>query len=218
LGDLVQGPPLPPQPDQENQPVYRSSIADDRVWQGEILQNVVQIKLGLENVQNNEEGMIDVFPVPHELVIVVSQDCDLLQDYKRRQEGEEGTLPNVLFCDVYTAETLRTKVEQHDQLGRKDWKKRIAQNQHERFHYLQKLEPAQDLQGQGLTAIALDFKIYFTLPTDELYARLGHGVLRRSILTTPYVEHLAHRFFKFQSRVALPRDHEIDPIPEAGGD
>ncbi len=161
--------------------------------------------------------MIDVFPVPHELVIVMSQDCDLLQDYNRRQAGEAATLPNILLCDVYPAEALRTKVEQQDQLGRKDWKKRIAQNQHERFHYLQKVEPGQDLQGQGLTATALDFKIYFTLPTDELYARLGQGALRRCTLSTPYVEHLAHRFFKFQSRVALPRDHEMDPIPDAGG-
>ena len=217
MGDLVQGPPLPPHPDQENQPVYRPSTANGRVWQGEILQNVIQIKPSVEGIQNNEDGMIDVFPVPHELVIVMSQDCDLLQDYNRRQAGEAATLPNILLCDVYPAEALRTKVEQQDQLGRKDWKKRIAQNQHERFHYLQKVEPGQDLQGQGLTATALDFKIYFTLPTDELYARLGQGALRRCTLSTPYVEHLAHRFFKFQSRVALPRDHEMDPIPDAGG-
>ena len=180
------------------------------------MQNVIQIKPSVESIQNNEEGMIDVDPVPHELVIVMSQDCDLLQDYNRRQAGEEATLPNVLFCDVYPAETLRTKVEQQDQLGRRDWKKRIAQNQHERFHYLQRVEPGQDLQGQGLTGIALDFKIYFTMPTDELYARLPMEIHRRCMLNSPYVEHLAHRFFKFQARVALPRDHEVDPIPEAG--
>ncbi len=158
--------------------MYRPSTADGRVYQGEILQNVIQIKPSIESIQNNEEGVLEVFPMPHELVIVMSQDCDLEQDYKRRQAGEE--------------------------------------NQNERFHYLQKVEPGLDLQGQGLTAIALDFKIYFTIPTDELYARLPLGIRRKCILTSPYVEHLAHRFFKFQSRVALPRDHEIDPIPEAG--
>lgn len=216
MGDLVQGPPLPPQPDQANQPVYRPSTADGRVYQGEILQNVIQIKPSIESIQNNEEGVLEVFPMPHELVIVMSQDCDLEQDYKRRQAGEVGTLSNVLLCDAYPAEILRANVHAQDQLGSKDWKKRIAQNQNERFHYLQKVEPGLDLQGQGLTAIALDFKIYFTIPTDELYARLPLGIRRKCILTSPYVEHLAHRFFKFQSRVALPRDHEIDPIPEAG--
>jgi hypothetical protein len=184
------------------------------VWQGEILENVVQIK---PSIENNEEGVIDVFPVPHELVVVMSQDCDLQQDFDRREAAEGGTLPNILFCDVYPAETLRAKLQSQDQLSRKDWKKRIAQNQNDRFHYLQKVEPNQDLHSHGLSALALDFKIYFTLPTDELYARLAHGILRRCTLNTPYVEHLAHRFFKFQSRVALPRDHEIDPIPETGG-
>jgi hypothetical protein len=216
LGDLVQGPPHPPQPDQENQPVYKPSTADGRIWQGEILQNVIQIKPSLENIQNNDEGVIDVFPVPHELVIVMSQDCDLEQDYNRRHAGEPATLPNILFCDLYRAEVLRAEVQAREQLGRQDWK-RIAQNQHERFHYLQRVEPRQDLQTQGITAMALDFKIYFTIPTDEVYARLAMGMHRRCTLSSPYVEHLAHRFFKFQARVALPRDHEIDPTAQAGG-
>jgi len=216
LGDLVQGPPVPPQPNLENPTVYRPSAVGGRLWQGEILENVVQIRPSIESIENNEEGVLDVFPVPHELVIVLSQDCDLEQDYKRRGAGEAATLPNVLFCDVYPAENLRAKVQAQDQLGRQDWRRRIAQNQHERFHYLQRVEPGQDLQGQGLTAIALDFKIYFTLPTDELYARLALGIRRRCTLNTPYVEHLANRFFRFQARVALPRDHEIDAIPEAG--
>lgn len=216
MGDLVQGPPLPGQPEHESPPVYRPSHVEGRVWQGEILQNVVQIKPSIESIQNNEEGVLDVFPVPHDLVIVMSQDCDLEQDSKRREAGEAGTLPNVLFCDAYPAEVLRAKIQAQDQLGRQDWKKRIAQNQNERFHYLQKVEPGQDLRAEGLPAIALDFKIYFTMPTDELYARLPLGTYRRCILSSPYVEHLAHRFFKFQARVALPRDHEVDPIPEAG--
>ncbi len=177
---------------------------------------MIQLKPSIENIENPEEGVLDVSPVHHDLVIVMSQDCDLEQDYKRRQAGEVATLPNVLFCDVYSAEILRAKVQALEQLGRQDWKKRIAQNQHERFHYMQRVELGQDLRGLGLTAIALDFKIYFTMPTDELYARLAAEIRRRCILSSPYVEHLAHRFFKFQARVALPRDHEVDPIPEAG--
>lgn len=143
----------------------------------------------------------------------MTQDCDLEQDYKRRVAKEQPSLPNVLLCDVYLAEILRTRVQQQEQLGRKDWNKRIAQNQNDRFHYLQRVEHRLDLRGIGLTALALDFKVYFTLPTDELYASLPN-IQRRCRLNSPYVEHLSHRFFKFQSRVALPRDHEIDPIEE----
>jgi hypothetical protein len=216
LGDLVQGPPPLPEPEEEDQAVYRPSRAEGRVWQGEILENLVQIKVSIENVEGHEEGTIDVVPVTHELVIVMSQDCDLEQDHDRRQAAEPGTLPNILFCDMYHAETLRLKVQAEEQLGRRDWKG-ITQNKNDRFHYLQRVEQNQDLQAHGLPALAIDFKIYFTLPAEELYARLGQGALRRCALNSPYVEHLAHRFFKFQSRVALPRDHEVDPIPEAGG-
>jgi hypothetical protein len=168
----------------------------------------------VESIVANAPDVLELIPVAHELVIVMSQDCDLDQDYSRRAGGGQGTLPNVMLCDVYRAEVLRARVQEQQQLNRQDWRRRIAQNQNERFHYLQRVERIRDLQHEGLTALALDFKIYFTLPTDELYARLPRGIRRRCRLNTPYMEHLAHRFFKFQSRVALPQDHQIDPIPD----
>lgn len=214
MGDLVQAPLPPPEPRREEQPVYRPAEVEGRLWQGEILQGVIQIRPTVESLQANVPDALEVIPVAHDLVVVMSQDCDLDQDHRRRIEGGQGTLPNIMLCDVYPAEVLRARVQEQHQLNRTDWKRRIAQNQNERFHYLQKVEPDQDLQQEGLTALALDFKIYFTLPTDELYARLRLGVRRRCRLNTPYAEHLAHRFFRFQSRVALPQDHEIDPIPD----
>jgi len=196
------------------EPVYSLSQAEGRLWQGEILENVIQIRPTVESIEANVDGVLEVVPVLHELVIVMSQDCDLDQDYKRRAANGQPTLPNIMLCDVYLAEVLRVRVLHQDQLGNKDWKKRIAQNQNERFHYLQRVEPNEDLQGVGLAALAIDFKIYFTLPTDELYARLRVGIRRRCRLNTPYAEHLAHRFFKYLSRIALPRDHAVDAIPD----
>jgi len=213
LGDLVQG-PLPPEPEEESPAVYGPSEAEGRLWQGEILENLIQLQVNIETIELNEEGAVEVRPVNHELVLVLSQDCDLEQDYKRRQAALLGTLPNILFCEVYRAEDLRARVQAQDQLGRQDWKRRIAQNQNDRFQYLQRVEANQDLRHLGLPALAIDFKIYFTVPSDELYFRLRHGILRRSRLNSPYIEHLAYRFYKFQSRIALPRDHAIDAIPE----
>ena len=214
MGDLVPGPLPANEPGEAGVSVYALAQPNGRLWQGEILENVIEIRPTVESVRSNREGEIEVFPIAHELAIVVSQDCDLEQDYNRRAGGQAGTLPNTLLCDVYLAEILRAKLQERDQLGRTDWRKRIGQNQNERFHYLQRVRPDQDLQGQGLTAMALDFRLYFTIPTEELYVRLLTGIRRRCRLTQPYVEHLSHRFFKFQSRVALPQDHQIDPIPE----
>lgn len=213
MGDFVQAPP-PAEPNGEDQPVYRPAQTGDRLWQGEILENVIQIRPTIESLQPQIQDQLEVVPVVHDLVIVMTQDCDLEQDHKRRAAGEQPSLPNVLLCDVYLAEVLRVRLQAQDQLGRKDWNKRIGQNQIDRFHYLEKVNPELDLGQRGLTALALDFRLYFTLPTDELYTRLMTGAHRRCRLNSPYLEHLAHRFFKFQSRVALPRDHAIDPIPE----
>jgi hypothetical protein len=193
--------------------VYIRSVVGDRLWQGEILQNVLQLKPSLDSIQN-PGGEIEVLQVTHDFAIVMSQDCDLFRDHKRRQEGAAIALPNILLCDLYHAEVLRAKINAEDQLGRKEWKKLIAPNQSERFQYLQKVEANEDLQGEGMPALAIDFRLYFTIPTDELYHRLTQEIRRRARLNSPYIEHLAHRFFKFQGRVALPSDHAIDAIPD----
>ncbi len=213
MGNL--GGALPNQPE-EGTPqnfvsVYLPSLREGRVWQGEILQNLTQLKPTIESLS----AELEMTPVVHELVIVMSQDCDLLQDYKRRQSQQEGTLPNILFCDLFSADVLRAKVRDVERLGSADWKK-ITHNQNERFQYLQKITPQEDLQGEGLAPLAVDFRIYFTLPTDEIYHRVGGEARRRARLNTPYVEHLAHRFYKFQSRVALPLDHIVEANPSPG--
>jgi hypothetical protein len=189
-------------------------VLNDRLWQGEILENVIQLRASLESVQN-AGGEIEVLQIAHDFAVVMNQDCDLLRDYTRRQDNAPGTLPNVLFCDLYLAEVLRAKINTEDQLGRKEWRKLIAPNQSERFQYLQRMEIAQDLQGQGMAAMAMDFRLCFTIPTDEVYYRLTQGIRRRARLNSPYVEHLAQRFFRFHARVALPVDHVVDPLPEA---
>jgi hypothetical protein len=213
LGNPAQGPPVVAESPEAHCPVYIRSALGDRLWQGEILQNVVQLKSSLDSLQN-PNGEIEIDPVDHDFAIVMSQDCDLLRDYNRRQERAPVALPNILLCDLYHAEALRTKINAEDQLGRREWKKLIAPNQNERFHYLQKVEPNEDLQGAGMPALAIDCRLYFTIPTDELYYRLTQEIRRRARLNSPYIEHLAQRFFKFQARVALPHDHTVDPIPD----
>jgi hypothetical protein len=212
LGNPAQGIPNAAGPQQQNCPIYIPSVVGDRLWQGEILQNVIQLKPSLETIQN-QQLEIEILQVVHDFAIVMSQDCDLLRDHNRRQANEIVALPNVMLCDLYEAEALRLKINEEDGLGKKEWKKLIAPNQSERFQYLQRMETGEDLQGVGMPAMAVDFRLYFTLPTDELYYRLTQATRRRARLNTPYVEHFMQRFFKFQARVALPVDHAIDPLP-----
>ncbi len=66
----------------QNSNIYRHSLPDTPLRQGEILSNLIQVVIDLESI-GNEEIVID--DKAHPYAIVVSQDCDLDWDYKARQ-------------------------------------------------------------------------------------------------------------------------------------
>jgi hypothetical protein len=174
--------------------------------QGEILSNLIRIRLDLQTLGTNSPGIISV---THPYAVVVSQDCDLEQDFKARQgiNKEDKLIADILFCQVATAEQLRGTTGITSEM----WK-RISQNKDERYHFLQKVEPACDALREGLPELGIDFKRYFTISTDEVYRRIEIGeAKRRCVLVSPYLEHLSSRFAHFLSRVALPEDHFSEP-------
>lgn len=208
MGDIGHQVPPGPQPqEQPEQSVYVPSVIDGRLWQGELFSDLVQVRLALQSLQRGSEQVNDYVEHPH--AVVLSQDCDLVQDYELRRRGD-GNLPNVLFCDIHEAANYQATLQQREDFGRRDWR-RIEQNQNERYHFLQRVNPDEDALQTGLPMLVIDFKMYFTIPTDEVYARLLLNTRRRCRLNTPYVEHLGHRFSSFQSRVALPVDHLTEP-------
>lgn len=116
-------------------------------------------------------------------------------------------LPNVLLCEARSVTTGVRLPEFDPQI----WK-RIERKQDIRYQLLPEVDPAVDSYGVGAPALLIDFKRYFTLPTDELYRRSrlrlrsADRVRRHAVLRSPFLEDVAHRFFNFQSRVALPDD------------
>ena len=202
--------------------VYTRSSESDRLRQGEILEALPQVKLALGSVGvggavENPEVETD----PHPLVIVLSQDCDLEQDFDARKSNS-STLPNILLCDVFDAAQLQTKLREQDALGSKEWRM-VRQNNNPRFQFLRSVTVEEDLRSQGMPALAVDFRLYFTIRTDELYQRLERRVtLRRCWLSTPYAEHLCDRFCHYLARIALPIDHgdereAYSPVTDSGG-
>jgi hypothetical protein len=147
----------------------------------------------------------------HPLAIVLSQDCDLEQDYSTRNRTRpaigisdlNNLLSSIIFCEVIKASDLRDTGPDMDS---KTWK-RVKFNKDERYHFLAEVPASADLQGEGLPCLALDFKKYFTIPTDVVYWQVGLGAKRRCFLVPPYAGHLSARFFSYQSRIALPLDH-----------
>lgn len=199
--------------------IYMPSLLDQPLRQGEILTNVIQIKLDLDSIET-EEVLLDV--ITHKYAIVVSQDCDLDWDYKSREEKakEHKRIPSILLCEITTVESLSKAILELD--GTEKIKKsrtwsRIAINKDERYQFFQKVEETQDLAHEGLPELGVDFKRYFTIPTDELYLRIKTSeTQRRCCLQSPYLEHFISRFYYFQSRVALPEEHFSEPEEKGG--
>ena len=89
---------------------------------------------------------------------------------------------------------------------------RVKKNKDERYHFLEKIPANCDACGEGLPELGVDFKCYFTLPTEEVYRRVElNKARRRSVIRSPYLEHLSSRFAFFLSRVALPQEHLSEP-------
>ncbi|MCH8852072.1 MAG: hypothetical protein IID41_05405 [Planctomycetes bacterium] len=183
-----------------------AACSEEQLRQGEILSDLIQVKLDVESLGKKEPAFIEG---SHPLAIVMTQDCDLESDYRARRSRDDPVtfLPNVLLCPLREADEIKRPGPQ--KLDR-DIRKQAQNNKNERYHYLRAVEEHQDVERRGLPATILDFKRYFTIPTDELYRRLSDDadiVRRRCRLNTPFAEHLSCRFFYFQMRVALPEEH-----------
>lgn len=184
--------------------------------QGELVTGLVQIKLALELV-DAETPDFQIDQEAHPFAIVLSQDCDLEQDWKARQSiigpgfGPDvlhptgASLPAILFAEVHDAKDLRGRV------GASNIWQRVRQNKDERYHFLETINSSEDATREGLPELGIDFKRYFTLPTEEVYKRLERSAQRRCRLTSPYLEHLSTRFCYYQFRVALPLEHQSLP-------
>lgn len=182
---------------------------DGPLRQGEVISGLVQMQLKIEGVDRYPDSSAEhqVLRRDHPIAVVITQDCDLDWDFKdRRAESITKLIPNVLFCEVVSAEELR---------GRSDIKsdiwKRIRMNRDERYQFLEKVPAEKDAVGEGLPEMAMDFKCCFSIPTDEVYLQLRSEAKRRCCLTAPYREHLSHRVFSFHSRIALPAEHHSEP-------
>jgi hypothetical protein len=90
----------------EESQVYTRSGSEE-LCQGEILSELVQTQLEIESVSIT--AAIRVSQKLHPFAIVLSQGCDLDLDFKVRagQAKEDKLLPNVLFCEVFTATELK---------------------------------------------------------------------------------------------------------------
>jgi hypothetical protein len=185
---------------------------DGPLRQGEILTDLRRVV----PEPGSAYGQLKADIIEHRFALVLSQDCDLEQDFSARSqasnaesehqfaERERRRLSCVLFCDAIPIDELRGRIND----------KRVfdfaSKNKNERYQFLRQLEPTEDAQGKGIPGgLGLDFKRYFTLAVEDVYAQISLLKNRRAVLRTPYAEHLSVRFFEYQFRIALAKEHHV---------
>lgn len=183
---------------------------DRSLRQCEILSNVVRARMLPETLGQVEPPAFK--DRVSQYAVVLTQDCDLEQDYSDRfpapVEGSAKLIQSVLLCEVVPAVALFGQVKK---LGSKAWD-RVRQNNDVRYHFLESVDAGCDTGNEGLEELAIDFKQYFSVPTDELYRRIElEEARRRTVLASPYLEHLSVRFAHFLCRIALPNPHSSEP-------
>ncbi|MDR3291752.1 MAG: hypothetical protein LBT10_06360 [Methanobrevibacter sp.] len=185
-----------------------------RVYQGDIYRDLRIIDYDYDN---NEEGIFEL-EIPY--LIVLSQDCDLQQDY---DSGEKYTqledkenedklrsihdkfIPSVLLCPAFPAEQVRVGIhlKNYNNLlmdskgseNKSKWKN-ILQNETPRYHFI-----IGDTNLQ-VPELVLDFKRYYTVPKKYFYDKFENYYL--ASLNELYREELSRRFTNYLSRIGLP--------------
>jgi hypothetical protein len=193
--------------------VYTRSDPSGPLRQCEILCDIRQVA-PLPGASWSASPSVEI--IRHPYAVVLSQGCDLTQDFDSRSSQNIDpnlTLPCVTLCEAALASDYR----QRPKMGN-IWKQ-LRQNDLTRYHFLCKILPSQDAMDTGIESLVLDFKRHFTLATADVYSQLGLGAQRRSVLQCRYLEHLSTRFFCFQARVAIPQPHAVlEELPPQAND
>lgn len=183
--------------------------------QGEILTGLIHSAMTPESLREylatggSANAQISLVSIGYALVL--TQDCDLEQDFHTRQspESPDKLLQHILLCEAGPAE----RFNEDPALRSREIRKHFANNKLERYQYLGPVDAGIDSERTGLPALGLDFKRYLTIPTELVYLQLERGpARRRAKLAVPFAEHLSDRFFAYHARIALPVQHYVkDP-------
>jgi len=174
-----------------------------RICQGDIIKDVEYIEYVSE-----KEGNIEVSKIIFPLSIVLTQDCDLSQDYKFRwskanTSNEDKWLMSVIVAPIYNVEHVYTG----DHLSELDMKmtpisrkrtpgKNLQSNETPRYHYIEFPEDS------SIPPSVIDYKHYYSVNVAYLKKhKIGNYACQIGVL---FRENISQRFASYLSRIGLP--------------
>jgi hypothetical protein len=184
---------------------YRKYDAE-RIVQGDILRAVKFRDWDWDTKKND----IIIYEKKLPYITILTQDCDLEQDYRYRTtevKNQDKFLQPILVCPAYGWEDFikgdhlvdyKLKMEI---ISSSDQKKKIKQQQIPRYHYLE-----EDLENQ-ISPLVIDFKHYYTFPVEFLrHIYKEHYAYSMEEL---FREALSQRFSFYLSRIGLPEINRV---------
>ncbi len=176
----------------------------ERISQGDIVVDL-KIATGLADaaVTNDDFDIVDI-----PFAVILSQECDLEQDFDNHAQAAETNgdkiLPTILVCPAYTFNQFKTGKHYVHLNGKtmRPWKsgepdKLLSNTHHERYHYLK-----EDTEF-SIPELIIDFKHFYTVPRDLMYSiyRSGYKASAKPL----FREHISQRFANYLSRIGLPK-------------
>lgn len=181
--------------------IYRKHD-EGRICQGDVFSDIRYSSFNFKENETDEKEII--FP----FVLILTQDCDLAQDYDDRampQEFQNQSIDSILVAPLFLSEQLREGTHlvplgyKTERLNSNQWRM-VKENRDCRYHFL-----PQDLDMQ-ISETVIDFKHVFTLPRMELYKMKNNYIATVAPL---FREHLSQRYANYVSRIGLP---DIKPL------
>lgn len=177
----------------------------ERVSQGDIIKDIEFIEYAIE-----KGGNIEISKIRFPLVIVLTQDCDLSQDYMFRKSDppkstQDKQLMSVLVAPIYNVEhfyegshlsEIGLKMESFERRPDKTKNKLFIKNEIPRYHYLKFPE------NIPLVESVIDFKHYFSVNVKYIEELKKTNFVGK--VSELYREDISHRFSGFLARIGLP--------------
>lgn len=172
-----------------------------RVVQGDVIRNVEYLEYAVER-----EGVLELSRIVFPLAIVLTQDCDLEQDHRFREDeskNHDKLLFSVLVAPIYNVQhiyagdhlsqlsLIMAQVPRKGSAGTF-----LKNNERPRYHYLE--FPAETL----IVPSVIDFKHYFS--ANLLYLIQLKKTSYVCTVAELFREDITQRFSNFLSRIGLP--------------
>jgi hypothetical protein len=187
---------------------------ESHVQQGEVFRDIHMIGDVTE-----DNGILEVGRISFPYVIVLTQECDLEEDFRLRStDSEEAKLDklllSVLIAPLYNADHLRKgehlselKINGQkingERVNSKHWN-HFTNNMMPRYHYLEFPNSAK------LVPLVIDFKHYFSVNLEYLKrVREEHYITTVAEL---FRERISQRFANYLSRIGLPDANMKKPL------